>query len=464
MEILIKSLQLILSLSILVVLHELGHFLPAKWFKTRVEKFYLFFNPGFSLFKKQIGETEYGVGWLPLGGYVKISGMIDESMDKEYLEKEPEPWEFRSKPAWQRLVIMLGGVTVNVILGYLLFTIIAFKWGTTYIPVEQVTNGIYVDSIGYDIGLRTGDKILQIGDKEFSKFNPSALVRGVIIDDASEIIVNRAGVETKIPIDPSYNQILTGSGKDAVVFNARTPFEIGLVPEIRNGFMDKLKHKLFKKPLKVKSPAELAGLKVDDKIIGFNGEKIEFYDQVYYASKELKGQEVMVNYEREGRLDSTLLTLTEEGRMGVYNKALASFFDLKTEYYTAKESVEVGITRGNGFITDQMAAFKKMFSGQIKAKDSLGSFISIGNMFPSKWDWEIFWKMTAMLSLILGILNLMPIPGLDGGHVMFLLWELITGKKANDKVVEYATLVGFILLIALMIFAFGNDIRRVIQG
>ncbi len=460
MEILIKALQLILSLSILVVLHELGHFAPAKWFKTKVEKFYLFFDAGFSLFKKKIGETEYGVGWLPLGGYVKIAGMIDESMDKEFLNKEPEPWEFRSKKAWQRLIIMLGGVTVNIILGYLLFILITFKWGTTYIPNAQITNGIYVDSIGYDIGLRTGDKILKIGDEPFEKFNNGALIRAIVIRDEKSITVSREGQETTIPLSDKYVKELTKLGKDALIFNARTPYEIGKVPVTTNSAFRKFLHKAFKRPLKEKSPAEIAGLKANDKIVGFNGQKITYYDEVLEASKTLKGQTVSVLYERDKQLDSVDVTLTENGKLGLFAKGLTHYFDSKTEYYTFNESIGIGAGRASGFLNDQLRAFKKIFTGKIRAADSIGSFISIGNMFPSTWDWEIFWRMTAMLSLILGILNLLPIPGLDGGHVMFLIWEVITGKKAPDRVVEIATMIGFVLLIALMIFALGNDIRR----
>ncbi|GLR17275.1 RIP metalloprotease RseP [Portibacter lacus] len=440
MDILIKALQLILSLSILVVLHELGHFLPAKWFKTKVEKFYLFFNPGFSLFKKQIGETEYGIGWLPLGGYVKIAGMIDESMDKEFLDAEPEPWEFRSKPAWQRLIIMLGGVTVNIILGYFIFTMIAWTWGSSYVPASEIKDGIYVDSLGYEMGLRTGDKILQIGDAKFEKFNPSLLIRGVIIDDARSIDVIRDGSEINIPIDEKYVHILTGEGKDQFLFGARTPFEIGLVaPE---------------------SAAEKAGLKVDDKIIEYNGNKVDFYDQLALKAREFKNKSIDIKYERDGQVNSTVLELDETGKMGLLPQSLNRYFKIEKETYGFVESISIGVKRANGFVKDQINAFGKIFRGKIKAKDSLGSFLSIGNMFPSAWDWQVFWSMTAMLSMILGILNLLPIPGLDGGHVVFLIWEVVTGKKVSDKVVEYATMVGFVLLIILMVFALGNDIRR----
>lgn len=440
MDILIKALQLLLSLSILVVLHELGHFLPAKWFKTKVEKFYLFFNPGFSLFKKQIGETEYGIGWLPLGGYVKIAGMIDESMDKEFLEAEPEAWEFRSKPAWQRLVIMLGGVTVNIILGYFIFTLVAFTWGSSYLPSSEVKDGIYVDSLGYEMGLRTGDKILKIGDTDFVKFNPGLLIRGVIIDDARSVVVERNGSEVVVPIDEKYVQILTGDGKDKFLFGARTPFEIGLVaPE---------------------SAADKAGLKVGDKIIEFEGQAIQFYDELALKAREYKNQSINIKYEREGQTYSATMQLDDTGKMGVLPQQMGNFFKIEKETYSFRESIGVGIKRANGFVKDQMNAFGKIFSGKIKAKDSLGSFLSIGNMFPASWDWQVFWNMTAMLSMILGILNLLPIPGLDGGHVVFLIWEVVTGKKVSDKVIEYATMVGFVLLILLMVFALGNDIRR----
>ncbi len=444
MDILIKALQLILSLSILVVLHELGHFAPAKWFKTKVEKFYLFFNPGFSLFKKQIGETEYGVGWLPLGGYVKIAGMIDESMDKEYLEREPEPWEFRSKPAWQRLIIMIGGVTVNIILGYFIFSMIAFTWGSTYVPAENVTTGIYVDSLGYDMGLRTGDKILKIGDEAFTKFNPGTLVKAIVIDDARSITVSRDGIEKVIPVDEKYVQLLTGPHKNDDIFGPRIPYVIASVGK--------------------DYPAEKAGLQPGDSIIGYNGIPIQYFDELYLKMNEFRNKDLSLTFIREGQEKTATLSIGDDGRLGVFAKTLPSFVDVEKEEYSFGESFAVGIKRGNGFIKDQLNAFGKIFKGKIKAKDSLGSFISIGNMFPSSWDWQIFWNMTAMLSLILGILNLLPIPGLDGGHVVFLIWEVITGRKASDKVVEYATMVGFVILICLMIFALGLDIRRVIGG
>jgi regulator of sigma E protease len=366
--------------------------------------------------------------------------MIDESFDKDYMDKEPEEWEFRSKPAWQRLIIMLGGVTINIILGYLIFSLIAFTWGSSYIPTSQIQNGIYVDSLGYEMGLRTGDKILKIGDEDFEKFNPGTILKAIIIDDARTISVNREGTTKVVPIDEKYVQVLTGPAKDKFLFNARTPFEISAVAK--------------------ESAADKAGLKPNDKVLSYNNIPIEFYDELALNLRSFKNQSFGLKYEREGKVDSTTVAIGADGILGIFQFPLNRYFDIEKEEYNFSESLIVGKDRANGFIKDQLKAFKKIFAGKIKAKDSLGSFISIGNMFPSAWDWQVFWSMTAMLSLILGILNLLPIPGLDGGHVMFLIWEVITGRKASDKVVEYATMVGFVILIALMIFAVGLDIRR----
>lgn len=453
MDFLIKLLQVILSLSILVVLHEGGHFLPAKWFKTRVEKFYLFFNPGFELFKKKIGETEYGIGWLPFGGYVKIAGMIDESYDKEQMAGPPQPWEFRSKPAWQRFIIMIGGVTVNIILGILLFIMIFGVYGTKYIPSENVTHGIYVDTLGYNMGLRTGDKILKYGDKEFSKFEPSAIISDIVINDVNNITVLRADQIVQVPIDKKYVATLSSQKmKSILFFDARAPYEI------RETIKAKKVLGLFTKG--EDSPATKAGLIKGDKVVGINNQPLQFYDEVVPYFKSNAGNEISMQIVREGKPINIAITPSEDGTIGAYNMPRNYFYDSETKDYTWGEAVPAGWNKAWGFLGGQLKAFKKMFTGEIKAKDSLGSLISIGNLFPSTWNWRAFWNLTAMLSLILGIMNLLPIPALDGGYIMFLIWEMISGRKVSDKTMEIANTVGFFLLIGLMIFALGLDVSR----
>ncbi len=437
---LITILQFFASLSILVVLHECGHFFPAKWFKTKVEKFYLFFDPWFSLFKVQKGETEYGIGWLPLGGYVKIAGMIDESFDKEQMEGPPQPWEFRSKPAWQRLIIMLGGVTVNFILGVVLFSLIIFKWGDQFIVNESVTNGIYADSIGYEMGFRDGDKIKKIGNEDFIHFDHRKLKSGIIINEAREIVVERNNKEIKLPIDEKYVGILSKyANRNVSLVGPRIPAIIDSLGE---------------------GPALNAGFRKGDQIIAMNGSPTPFHNDLYKLVDNREGDKFELTALRGRDTITNSITLDENGKFGLYWKDPMSFLEVENKKYAFAESWKAGWKRSTGFIGDQIFAFGQMFSGKIKASESLGSVISIGKMFGKEWDWRRFWSMTAMLSLLLGFLNLLPIPALDGGHVMFLLWEVLTGRKPSDKVIEYATLAGFILLIGLMIYAFGLDISR----
>ena len=462
MEILIKVVQLILSLSILIVLHELGHFLPAKWFKTRVEKFYLFFDPWFELFKKKVGETEYGIGWLPLGGYVKIAGMIDESFDTEQMKEEPQPWEFRSKPAWQRLIIMLGGVTVNFILGFFIYAMILFTWGKEYLPTDNMTYGVAPDSLGQVIGIEKGDIIRSVGTYQMDRFDPGAMKMKIIIDGARTIDVERNGERITLPISEEVaSELSKYDNKGLSLVQARVPFEVG-------GFAKTCEGMLFWKECK-DAPAEAAGIKEGDRIIALDGQPTPFFDDFYDQLKSggFEQREVTVSTVRtdtaSGRLDtlSFAFSTTESGLIGARPVGnLSKYYDIETQHYTMGEAIPAGINKGWGFLTGQISAFGKMFSGDIKVEDSLGSFLTIGSMFPSKWNWEVFWNMTAMLSLILAFINLLPIPALDGGHVMFLLWEVLTGKKPSDKVMEVSTMVGFVILIGIMVYALGLDISR----
>lgn len=438
----ITALQFLLSLSILVVLHELGHFSAAKWFKTKVEKFYLFFNPGFSLVKKQIGETEYGIGWLPLGGYVKIAGMIDESFDTEQMAKEPQPWEFRSKPAWQRLIIMLGGVVVNFILGIFLFGMILFIWGEQYIPSDSVKHGITVSELGQELGLRDGDMLLKIGDKDFEKFNPRELTRALVIDRPDKILVARNGAQLPLSVNDEFISKLTMyENKDETLFYARTPYVIDEVT--------------------ADSPGDRSGIQKGDRVMGVDGEPSLWSHEFIKAmdSKEASSA-IKLDVERNGEMRTLDINLDENAKIGILPMGLENYVRFENQKYSLGESVPAGWNRSWNFLTDQIKAFGQMFSGKIKAKDSLGSFITIGKMFGSEWQWERFWTMTASLSILLGFLNLLPIPALDGGYVMFLLVETITGKKIPDKFMEIATMAGFLLLMVLMVYALGLDISR----
>lgn len=434
--------QLMLSLSILIVLHEMGHFFPAKLFGTRVEKFYLFFDPWFSLFKVKRGETEYGIGWLPLGGYVKISGMIDESFDTEQMKSEPQPWEFRSKPAWQRLIIMLGGVTVNFLLGFFIFGMVLWIYGEEYLPAENVKYGIYADSLGQEMGLRTGDQVLEVGGKPFEKFNDRVVVREVVFNNADQMTVRRNDQRVEIPIEEKWVGILSSyENKDKILFMPRYPFVAG---QVIKGM-----------------PADSAGMKQGDRVIALNGEPTPFFDVFRERAQEHKGEQVTVTAVRNENDTLALdMTTTENGSIGVYSYGPTYFFDTKRQDYTFLEAMPAGTAKGWQFLTDQIKAFGQMFRGKIKPSESLGGFGSIGKMFGGVWLWERFWTMTAILSLILAFMNLLPIPALDGGHVMFLLYEVVTGRKPSDKFMEYATLIGFIIVIALVLYANGLDILR----
>lgn len=445
MGILSIVLQLILSLSILVVLHECGHFFPAKWFKTRVEKFYLFFNPYFSLFKVQKGETEYGIGWVPFGGYVKISGMIDESMDTEQMAGEPQPWEFRSKPAWQRLIIMVGGVVVNFVLGFLIFAGMLWHWGESYVPASKVTQGIYVtDSLGFELGLQHGDQITQVGDEPFEKFNPGAFNLGIIINDARSFKVIRGGEEIELPIGEQYTKILTKKYKKKTLFRARYPQKISKVND--------------------DSPASKAGLQVDDAIVKVNSVATPSLVEMAVEVKKYKNETIPLLVNRKGQLVPLNITPNEEGSIGIVSAHITDFYDPTVIKYGFLESFPAGVKKGIGFLQDQFKAFGQIADDRIDATDSLGSIVSIARMFDKGWDWQRFWQITAMLSILLGFFNILPIPALDGGYVMFLLYEIISGRKPSDKFMEYATLFGFILMIGLMVFALGLDVTNIFKG
>jgi regulator of sigma E protease len=440
MEIFVKVVQLLLSLSILVIFHELGHFTAAKIFKTRVEKFYLFFNPWFSLFRIKRGETEYGVGWLPLGGYVKISGMIDESMDKEQMKLPPQPWEFRSKPAWQRLIIMLGGVTVNVLLAIVIYIGILVAWGEQYLPASEAKYGIVVDSLGYQMGLRDLDKILTVDHKPVEAFN--AIAKTILIDQASTIQVQRNGQEMDVNIPEGFLSRLI-KVRNPILFIPGTPFEVG-------GFSPD-------------SPAKAAGIKLNDRIIGLNDTLLPLFDQFRSVVQGFKGKKINVVVLRHLDTLRIPVQVTRSGKIGVATKNPMGYFNLKEKSYNLLSAIPAGFIKAFENAGDYLKSIKLIFT-QEKAYESVGGFITIGSIFPETWHWEKFWSLTAFLSVMLAILNVLPIPALDGGHVLFLLYEITFRRKPSDKFMEYAQYAGMIFLFGLLIFANMNDIIRLFRN
>jgi regulator of sigma E protease len=435
MDILIKALQFILSLSFLIVLHELGHFIPAKIFNTRVEKFYLFFDYKFSLFKKKIGDTVYGIGWIPLGGYVKISGMIDESMDTEQMNQPAQPWEFRSKPAWQRLIIMLGGVTVNFILGILIYIMIVFVWGVDFIKPMDVKHGFAVNEMLTEYGFKDGDKILKFNGEEpidVTDINRHLFLRGIT---SLEVSHEDGTIET-LAIPENIGDEMWANG-------VMEPFSIRTEPIIDSVMVD--------------SPAEEAGLLKNDKIISVNGTPVNYWQDFTKLIKNSKEADLAIGIDRNGTFNTITISPREDKTIGVYHSQLQSL-NIQHKDYSFMESIPKGNSLAVWTLKDYITQFKYVFTK--KGATSIGGFIAIGNIFPATWSWQSFWGITAFLSIMLGFMNLLPIPALDGGHVMFTLYEMISGRKPSDKFLEYAQITGFLLLIALLILANGNDIVK----
>jgi regulator of sigma E protease len=439
MEIFIKIVQFLLAISILVIFHEFGHFIAARIFKTRVQKFYLFFDPWFALFKFKRGETEYGLGWLPLGGYVKIAGMIDESMDREQMKSQPQPWEFRTKPAWQRLIIMLAGVIVNLLLAVLIYVVMLSLWGYQYLPTSEVKYGIMVDSTGYQMGLRNGDKILSVDHKSVEDF--SDIPKTIILEEASTMQVVRDGKETDIRIPEGFISKLIKL-KSPGFISVRIPFVVADFEKL--------------------SVAQTAGLQKGDTIIGLNDSILIFFDQFRHSIQQYKNQTVQVIALRGSDTLRLSVTVPPEGLLGVHPEGPASFLQFKEKQYNILTAVPAGFIQAFEGAGNYLKSIKLLFS-QEKAYESVGGFISIGNIFPATWDWQAFWSMTAFLSIMLAILNVLPIPALDGGHVLFLLYEIIFRRKPSDKFLEYAQITGMIILFALLIFANANDIIKLFR-
>lgn len=436
----IFAVQLLLSLSILIVLHEGGHFLPAKLFKIRVEKFYLFFDPWFSLIKKKFKGTEYGIGWLPLGGYVKISGMVDESMDKEQMAKPAEPWEFRSKPAWQRLIVMIGGVTVNVIVGIVIYSIILWTHGEDVLRTENVTYGVHCNPLMYEYGFKDGDKILALdGNKpdDFMDVN-----KRMILDDPSKITIERSGQLMDIQLPEGFGQLLIDSGIKSGCFSPRIPFVIDTVsPGL---------------------PASLAGVLKGDTIVGINSYYSIFFQDVARELKKKPGEVVRLHVLRDGKSISLPVGVSKEGTIGVGHASLSNFFQIDNISYSLAQAIPGGFKAAWETVTDYTSQLRFLFS-KAGAKQ-VGGFVTFAKLFPPEWDWVVFWERTALISLILAFMNILPIPALDGGHILFLLWEMITGKAVSQKVLESTQVVGMVLLLGLMLYGNGMDLFRLATG
>lgn len=439
MEIFIKVIQFLLSLSILILLHELGHFMFARLFKTRVEKFYLFFNPWFSIFKIKKGDTEYGLGWLPLGGYVKIAGMIDESMDKEQLKQPPQPHEFRSKPAWQRLLIISGGVTVNFLLAIVIYSMVLFVWGERYLPTKNLTYGVSCSPLALELGFENGDMIKLVNGSEVENFQEVMMT--ILLNKGSVVTIERNDQIIDIPIDTERTSELI---KAPLLFTPRIPLEIAAVEH--------------------HSEAERAGIRVGDRLKGINGAETKFFDEFKAAITGNIGDTIILSFARGTELVDIAVTVPESGIIGVRNQNVASnYFEFKTKEYTLLGSIPAGVRKGASTINSYLKQLKLVFTPSTRAYESVGGFITIGNIFPGTWDWQAFWSLTALLSIALAIMNLLPIPALDGGFIAFILYEMVTGHKPSDKFMEYAQIAGLAIVLFLFLFANLNDVIKLFQ-
>ncbi|MET3731465.1 RIP metalloprotease RseP [Moheibacter stercoris] len=439
-EFFIKAGQMILMLSILVTLHELGHFIPAKYFKTKVEKFYLFFDPYFSLFKKKIGDTTYGIGWLPLGGYVKIAGMIDESMDTDQMKSEPKPWEFRSKPAWQRLIIMLGGVTVNVILAWVIYAIMFTANGMTYLSVDKAQeNGLVFSQLGKEIGFQDGDKILTVDGKEQKQFN--RLTLDIMLSE--EIVVDRNGQQVKLQIqDEQIKQILSTEGRNNFIF----PQHNGVVID---SVLDN-------------SAAKTSGLQSGDIIKAINQNPLNITNFTAQI-QENKNNKLVMQVERAGILKLVEVNIPDSAKIGVFHRANLNKDIIVTEKFNLMSAIPVAITESFTILNYNIKNLKLLIKPKTEAYKQVAGPIGIARQLPSTWDWGFFWNFTAMFSMWLAFVNLLPIPGLDGGHALFTLAEMITGRKLNDKTMGIVQTFGMIILLSLMALIFGKDIWDLIS-
>ncbi len=489
MVVLMKVIQLFLALSILVIVHEFGHFITARIFKTRVEKFYIFFNPYFSLFRckkvhgkwrfaffsKNVPEkyithehidpitnkkettyesidlstlpsddwrtdedtTEFGIGWIPLGGFCKISGMIDESMDLEQMKKPAQPWEFRSKPAWQRLIVMVGGVVMNVILAYVIYTGLLISQGSQYLPTSEVNKyGIATSELAREFGLKDGDKILSVNGNHIDNFQQIQME--ILLEGTEYIEVEREGERIKIELPEDAIAKIINSNN--LLISYRTPFAIG--------------------DFVAGSIAQKAGMQKGDRIISINDISVPYYNDFLSTITDYADKDIVIGVIRENDTLHFNMQLGSDGKLGVMP---ANILELKTQEYTFFEAIPEGLNKTGKELSDYWKQLKLIFNPSTKAYESLGGFISIGSIFPETFNWILFWRMTAFLSIILAVMNILPIPALDGGHVLFLLYEIITRRKPSDKFMEIAQTAGLLILLALLIYANGNDIIRLFR-
>jgi regulator of sigma E protease len=437
----VKAGQFILSFSILVVLHELGHFLPAKWFGCRVDKFYLFFDPWFSLFKKKKGDTEYGLGWIPFGGYVKIAGMIDESMDKEQMKKPAEPWEFRSKPAWQRLIIMVGGVVVNVILAIVIFIGITWYWGDEQLPVKNLKYGVHVDALGKSIGLKDGDNVVAMDGKPIVNFG--TIESELVLTEAKKLTVIRDGQSLDIVVPESFMKKIVEQKKFSGMLIPQYPVIVDSVS---------------------KSAVFNAGeLKKGDTLIAMNGRSFTYYHEFDELKKAAANTVAQLTAIRGKDTVQIKALVNDKGAIGFFQVSPLAILGTEHIKYDLMASIPIGFTRCWETLGRYVTGLKQLFTGKVNASDSLGSVISIGNTFPGVWDWERFWTLTGIFSIVLAFMNILPIPALDGGHALFTLYEMVSGRKPGDKFMEYAQMAGMILLMGLMAYALGLDFWRLFK-
>ena len=434
---LLKAFQFLLSLSILVILHELGHFIPARIFKTRVERFFLFFDVKFALFKKKIGDTIYGIGWLPLGGYVKIAGMIDESMDTEQLKEPAKPWEFRSKPTWQRLIIMLGGVIVNLLLGFFIYVMILFVWGKNELKSEDIPLGFSPSPIAQQLGFQNGDQLVSVDGKELD--NVLDINRHLLLRSIDYVEVQRIdGINERIEIPSGFGNQMFQSGE----ITPLRPLNRAILDSLIPGY-----------------PAEMSGLKAGDQIVQINNKSIIDWGDMTKIVEGQPNQPFEIVILRDGNQFNKVITTNQDGQLGIFPRPES--IESTNRKLSVSQSFIQGIQYGYWTLYDYVAQFKYVFTK--KGASQLGGFGTIGNLFPSAWDWKQFWATTAFISIILAFMNILPIPALDGGHVLFLIYEMVSGKKPHEKFLEYAQIIGFLLLIALVLYANGNDLIRFLE-
>ena len=439
MDVLLKIIQVILSLSLLVLVHEFGHYITARIFKIRVEKFYLFFPPAIFKFKPKKSDTEFGIGCIPLGGFCKISGMIDESMDKEAMAKPPQPWEFRSRPAWQRIIVLAGGVLMNVVLAIVLYIAILFTWGEQYIKNEDVIYGIEASSLAQEIGFENGDRILALdGNPAPDNFNEIHM--DMLRDQVRRVTVLRDGDTVDVDIDPEYMPAMLNTPG---MFGIRLPIAVGGLPDT--------------------SINASADLRQGDRFLTADGRPVTWYQDLQAVLADNAGRTVELSLLRDSDTVNVPVKVSQNGKIEVLLQRDITDLHITQKEYGLLEAIPAGFMMTFTNIGHYIKELGLIFSPQTEAYKSVGSFITIGSIFPSSWNWQIFWNITALLSIMLAVMNLLPIPALDGGHILFTLYEMITGRKPSDRFMEVAQMIGMFLLLMIMILAFGNDLLRLFR-